>query len=98
VTGTYTQKGSSAFHGIVLALGDGVVSRNGTPDLGGAAVVANFQHTLNTTTGVISGSGNFGSPSISTSGGGNSLVGYNSEYVRKAMEALGSRVVGIVEK
>ena len=30
--------------------------------------------------------------------GGNSLVAYNSEWVRKAMEALGSRVVGIVEK
>jgi hypothetical protein len=43
-------------------------------------------------------SDDFGSPRITTAGGGNSTVGYHSEWVRKAMDTLGSRVTGIVEK
>jgi type II secretory pathway pseudopilin PulG len=98
LTGTYNQGGSSNFHGIVLALGDGVIARNGNPDVLGAVVAANFQHNFNTTTGSYTGTGGFGSPAIVTSGGGNSLVGYHSEHVRKAMDTLGSRVLGVVEK
>ena len=98
VTGTYNQGGSAQFKGIVLALGDGVVNRNGNPDTLGAMVVAKFQHNYNSTTGAYTGTGGFTSPSLTTAGGGNSLVGYNSEWVRKAMESMGSRVVGIVEK
>jgi hypothetical protein len=98
VTGNYSQSGSSSFNGIVLALGNGVVGRDGTPDLIGALVVANFEHNYSTATGSYTGTGGFGSPSVTTSGGGNSLVGYNSEWVRKAMESLGSRVRGVVEK
>ena len=98
VTGTYSQGGSAKFNGIVLALGDGVVTRNGNPDTAGAMVVAKFQHNYNATTASYTGTGGFTSPSLTTAGGGNSLVGYNSEWVRKAMESLGSRVVGIVEK
>lgn len=98
VTGTWSQGGSSKFHGIVLALGDGVIARNGNPDTIGAAVVANFEHNFNTTTQSYTGTGGFGSPRITTAGGGNSTVGYHSEHVRKAMDTLGSRVLGVVEK
>ena len=98
VTGKYTQSGSADFKGLVLALGDGVVDRGGTPGIGGALVVAKFQHTYNATSKSYTGTGGFSSPSLTTSGGGNSLVGYDSEWVRKAMESMGSRVIGIVEK
>ena len=97
VTGTYNQGGSAQFKGIVLALGDGVVNRNGNPDTLGAMVVAKFQHNYNSTTGSYTGTGGFTSPSLTTDGGGNSLVGYDSEQVRKAMESSGPRTVGIVE-
>jgi len=82
------QKGSAKFHGIILALGDGSVGRGGPPDIAGAPVVATFAHSR----------GGFAAPNLNVKGGGNSLVGYNSEWVRKAMESLGSRVVGIVKK
>jgi hypothetical protein len=98
VTGNYTQRGSSSYNGIVLALGNGVVSRDGTPDLLGALVVARFQHNWDPLTKSYTGTGNFLSPSVTTAGGGNSLVGYNSDDVRKAMESLGCRVLGVVEK
>lgn len=98
VTGNWTQSGSTKFHGIILALGNGVIDRNGNPDTIGAVVVANFQHNWNTTTKSYTGTGGFGSPRITTAGGGNSTVGYDSEWVRKAMDTLGSRVTGIVEK
>ncbi|MBV9924125.1 MAG: hypothetical protein JOZ96_03725 [Acidobacteria bacterium] len=98
VTGTWSQGGSTKFHGVILALGDGVVARNGNPDTTGAVVLANFQHNYDSLTGSYTGAGGFGSPSITTAGGGNSLVGYDSDWVRKAMDTLGNRVVGIIEK
>jgi Tfp pilus assembly protein PilX len=98
VTGNWTQSGSTKFHGIILALGDGVIDRNGNPDTLGAVVVANFQHNWNSTSMSYTGTGGFGSPTITTAGGGNSTVGYDSEWVRKAMDTLGARVSGIVEK
>jgi Flp pilus assembly protein TadG len=98
VTGNWSQGGSTKFHGIILALGNGVVARNGNPDTIGAVVLANFQHNYNSATGAYTGTGGFGSPTITTAGGGNSLVGYDSEWVRKAMDTLGNRVVGVVEK
>ncbi|HEX7314308.1 MAG TPA: hypothetical protein VF297_10315 [Pyrinomonadaceae bacterium] len=98
VTGTYSQGGSAKFDGVILALGDGVVERNGNPDTTGAMVIAKFQHVYNSLTKSYTGTGGFFAPSLTTSGGGNSLVGYNSESVRKAMETLGPRAVGIVEK
>jgi hypothetical protein len=100
LTGKFTQKGSAAFHGIILALGEGSVERDGTPDLGGAMVIAHFDHVWDADTKSYKKNTNNGflAPTLAVSGGGNSLVAYNSEWVRKAMEALGSRVVGIVEK
>ncbi|HWW77546.1 MAG TPA: hypothetical protein VNZ44_19240, partial [Pyrinomonadaceae bacterium] len=58
VTGSYSQGGGSSYNGIVLALGDGNVSRNGTPDLLGALVVARFQHNWDATTKSYTGTGN----------------------------------------
>jgi hypothetical protein len=81
-----------------MALGNGNIDRKGTPDEIGAMVVANFEHNYDSTTQSYKGTGGFGSPSITSAGGGNSLVGYNSDWVRKAMEALGSTVVGVVER
>ena len=98
VTGKYTQGGGSKFHGLILALGEGDVERNGTPSIEGALVIAKFQHNYDATTGVYTGTGNFLSPKLVVSGGGTSLVGYNSEWVRKAMESFGARAVGVVEK
>jgi hypothetical protein len=98
VTGNYSQAGSSSYNGIVLALGNGVVSRDGTPDLLGALVAARFQHNWDPLTKSYTGTGNFLSPSVTTAGGGNSLVGYNSDDVKKAMGTLGCRVIGVVEK
>ncbi|MDT5157530.1 MAG: hypothetical protein QOH51_1887 [Acidobacteriota bacterium] len=98
VTGNITQAGSSSFKGITMALGNGNIDRKGTPDEIGAMVVANFEHNYDSTTQSYKGTGGFGSPSITSAGGGNSLVGYNSDWVRKAMEALGSTVVGVVER
>ena len=98
VTGKFTQGGSANFNGLVLVLGDGVVERDGDPDTEGAMVIAKFQHNYSSTTASYTGTGGFTGPSLTTDGGGNSLVGYNSEWVRKAMESLGSRVVGVVEK
>ena len=98
VTGTITQGGNSSFHGVVLALGNGIINRNGTPGALGAILVANLQHNYDSTTGSYTGTGGFGSPTITSAGGGNALVGYDSEWVRKAMESGGARAVGFVEK
>ncbi|MFL6254925.1 MAG: hypothetical protein ACJ74T_07870 [Pyrinomonadaceae bacterium] len=100
LTGKFTQKGSAAFHGIILALGEGSVDRDGTPDLGGAMVIAHFDHVWDADTKSYKKNTNNGflAPTLAVSGGGNSLVAYNSEWVRRAMESMGSRVVGIVEK
>jgi hypothetical protein len=100
VTGKFTQKGSAAFHGIILALGEGSVDRDGTPDLGGAMVIAHFDHVWDALTQSYKKNANNGflAPTLNVSGGGNSLVSYNSDWVRKAMESMGGRVVGIVER
>lgn len=98
VTGNYSQGGSASFRGIILALGEGNVDRNGTPPMQGALVVAKFEHNYNSTTKSYTGTGNFLSPQLTVSGGGNSLVAYNSEWVRKAMQLLGGRPLGVVER
>ncbi|HZB46650.1 MAG TPA: hypothetical protein VE360_15450 [Pyrinomonadaceae bacterium] len=91
VTGKITQGGGSSFKGIILALGEGYIDRDGTPSLLGALIVAKFDRSPGAT-------GNFLAPYVESSGGGNSLVGYNSDWVRKALASGGSRVVGIVEQ
>jgi hypothetical protein len=97
VTGTLTQGGSASFKGIVLLLGDGKLVRNGTPDALGALIVASFQHVTNAD-GIVTGTGNFLSPYVDSAGGGNSLVGYDSDWIKKALNTLGANVLGVVEK
>jgi Tfp pilus assembly protein PilX len=89
VTGTLTQHGSSGFKGVVLVLGQGKVVRDGTPDSLGALIVAKFDR--NGTTG-------FEGPYIDSQGGGNALVGYDSQWVKKALTTGGATVLGIIEQ
>jgi hypothetical protein len=96
VTGEITQSGSSSFKGLILALGRGRISRNGTPDALGALVVAKFNKTWNGS--AYTGTGNFQNPYIDSSGGGNSLVAYDSEWIRKALATTGFRTMGVSEK
>ena len=74
------------------------MGRGGTPDIAGALVVAKFEHNWGGTTKSYTGNGGFTSPILTVDGGCNSLVAYNSEWVRRAMEALGPRAVGVVER
>lgn len=91
VTGRLTMHGSASFKGIILALGEGYVDRDGTPAQQGALILAKFDRSPGA-------NGGFLPPFLDSSGGGNSVVGYNSEWVRKALATGGSRVVGIVEQ
>lgn len=88
VTGTLTMSGSSSWDGLILVLGEGNVQRNGTPDIFGSVVVAKFDRY---------GTGGFEAPSFHSNGGGNSKVQYDSDAVNKALNLLGSRVIGVRE-
>ena len=92
VTGDISQSGSSSFKGLVMCFGNGKLVRNGTPDALGALLIANFQHIL--VNGVYTGVGGFGQPYVDSSGGGNSLVGYDSQWVRRALNTGGARPLG----
>jgi Tfp pilus assembly protein PilX len=88
VTGTLTTRGSAAFDGLVLVMGTGDLDRSGGGNGGslGAVVIARFGAT-----------GNFLAPTFNSNGSGNSSVQYDSEWVRKALSALGPRVMGVSE-
>lgn len=92
VTGNVTTNGNTDFEGIVLALGRGNVSRSGGGDgvIRGAIMVANFDPNGAAGTG-------FGSPTFSINGGGTSKVGYDSEWIRKALDTLGLAILGVRE-
>jgi hypothetical protein len=88
VTGTLTLNGSSAFSGLILALGSGTILRDGggNGDTLGAAMVARFGN-----------SGNFLAPTFSSNGSGTSSIQYDSEWVRNALISTGPRVTAIGE-
>ncbi|MEJ7576469.1 MAG: hypothetical protein WKF74_05660 [Pyrinomonadaceae bacterium] len=88
VTGTLTMGGSSGWDGLVLVLGEGNVGRNGTPDIKGGLVIANFDPT---------GTGDFNAPSLLSNGGGNSIVGYDSSLIDRALNFAAARVLGVHE-
>ena len=77
VTGTLTMRGNTNFRGVILALGEGVVVRNGggNGDIYGAIIIARFGRA----------SGNFESPSFHTNGGGNSTVQYDSDALNQGL-------------
>jgi hypothetical protein len=88
VTGTLTMNGNADYKGLILVLGGGTVSRQGG---GGdtslcAMAIARFGPT-----------GGFLAPSFTVSGGGNSTVRYDSEWVRKALKSMGPGVLGVSE-
>jgi hypothetical protein len=92
VTGDLTTRGNTDFEGLILVLGRGTVSRNGGGSgvIRGSIIVANFDP--NGAAGTP-----FGSSSFSINGGGNSTVGYDSQWINKALDTLGISIVGVRE-
>ena len=76
--------------GLILVLGAGTVNRDGGGDgsIYGAMTVARFDPV---------NPGPFLSPTFNTNGGGNSTMQYDSDAVRKALNASGPRVWGVRE-
>jgi hypothetical protein len=89
VTGTLDMRGSADFKGIVLVLGKGELYRDGGGgDVSlGSIVVARFDSTGT----------NFLAPTFDTNGAGGSSVRYDSQWVDKALKAVGPRVMGVSE-
>jgi Tfp pilus assembly protein PilX len=92
VTGDLATNGNTDFEGIILVLGKGNVTRSGGGNgvIRGTIMVANFDPNGAFGTG-------FGAPSFSIAGGGNSTVGYDSAWIKKALDTLGISVVGVRE-
>lgn len=91
VTGKLTFHGGAVFKGVILLLGQGQLDRNGGG--GGGIYGALIEANLNST----AGTGYLAKPAITTSGGGNSEIKYNSVNVRKAFETLGVTVKSVRE-
>jgi hypothetical protein len=89
VTGTLTMNGNPSFEGLILVLGDGIVNRNGAGNgtYLGAMAVARFNRT----------SGPFLAPSFLTDGDGTSLMQFDSDALRRALNLTGPRSMGIRE-
>lgn len=92
VTGDLDTNGNTDFEGLILVLGRGNVTRSGGGNgvIRGSIIVANFDPDGAAGTG-------FGSPSFSISGGGNSTVGYDSQWIDKARDLLGVSIAGVRE-
>ena len=91
VTGNLTLNGNPSFEGLILVLGNGHIERNGggNGDIYGAISVAKFP---------TNGNGGFQAPYFDTSGGGNSLMQYDSNAIRRALNVSGPRVMGVHEQ
>jgi hypothetical protein len=90
-TGTVTFGGNKTFNGLVLALGDGQIVRNGGGNgvTLGALVVARFDRTA--------WGGPFLAPTYNTNGGGNSDVIFDPSWVQKALASASRYPIGISE-
>jgi hypothetical protein len=99
VTGSLTLRGNFRFDGVILVLGTGTITRNGSGGGGatpadeggiyGGLVMANFSR---------NGNGKFLSkPVFKTNGGGNAEIKYNSKNVEDAFKQLGPSVKGVRE-
>lgn len=92
VTGTLTFDGNYSFQGLILVLGTGNMQRSGGGggEIAGSIIVAKFDRY------------NYGAPFLAptfdTSGGGNSTVAYNSDYINRAIGMTVRRPIGIVER
>ena len=91
VTGTLTGRGSTAFDGLILVLGGGMVIRDGggNGDTLGAMAIARFDRN---TIG-----GPFLAPTFDTNGGGNSNVQYDPDAVKKALDLAGRSIIAMRE-
>jgi hypothetical protein len=90
VTGELITSGNTDFEGMILVLGSGTFNRNGNGNghIDGGIIVAKFDPY---------GTGDFGAPTFSVNGAGNSDVRYNSDAIRKAFDSAGVFVAGIHE-
>ncbi len=89
VTGNLTLSGNPDFEGLIMVPGGGSVTRNGggNGNIYGAMIIAKFGST-----------GGFQGPTFNTNGGGNSLLQFDSEAIRRALNATGRPVLGVVER
>jgi len=88
VTGTLNMSGNADYKGLILVLGGGTVNRSG----GGGDTSL-----LSMAVARFGASGGFLNPSFTVSGGGNSKMLYDSEWVRKALKSMGPGVLGVSE-
>ena len=92
VTGDLDTNGNTDFEGIILVLGKGKMTRSG----GGNGVIRGSIMVVKFDPNGAAGDG-FGAPSFSINGGGNSTVGYDSAWVKKALDTLGLSILGVRE-
>lgn len=90
-TGNVAFDGNNSFNGLVLALGGGVITRDGGGGgvSYGAFAVARFDRNA--------WGGPFLAPTFNTDGGGNSSIFYDSIWVEKALNAAGRYTLGVNE-
>jgi hypothetical protein len=88
VTGTLTMNGNADYKGLILVLGDGHVERQGGGGDTSLGAMAVAHYGL---------SGNFLAPTFNVSGGGNSTIRYDSDWVRKALKSMGPGILGVSE-
>lgn len=91
-TGALTLSGSYNFEGLVFALGDGTIRRNGgggssNGQIYGGILAASFGST-----------GGFRAVNFDSNGGGGSIIQYDSLAIENALSQFGPRALGIVEK
>ena len=91
VTGELDTHGNTDFEGIIMVLGRGKLDRDGGGEgvMRGAFVVCQFDP--NGTDDVI------GPPDLTISGGGTAKMAFDSDWVRRALDLAGFRVVGVRE-
>lgn len=88
VTGSLTFDGNAPYSGLILVLGGGDLIRSGggNGNSFGSVLVARFAN-----------SGDFLAPTFASSGSGNSMIQYDSDWVRRAMSSPGPRVMAVGE-
>jgi hypothetical protein len=99
VTGKLTLRGNFNFKGIILVTGQGGVDRRGGGEgnIEGNMIIAPYVNSsiLPETEPLAS---NFLAPQYDLSGGGNSIIRYNSNALSSALQAVDNFVLGVVEK
>jgi hypothetical protein len=98
VTGTVNITGNRSFSGIIMMMGDGVLTRSGggSGDLLGAFVIASFKRTWPASeTGLAHP---FTAPTFDTSGGGSGNIQFDSAAVQRALGATGYVCSGVLEQ